>query len=285
MTPLQRQKTSANSLRVFKASIIMMILVMIIFLTYACMGTQNQLLSDAEKIEFLQYTVPEDDATVVIFETTLGTMKAVLFEDQAPKYCKYFEELVTSGYYDDTYYFYVEDKQNAYSFGGAKAPDGADTDDTDKDMLEPEKSTYLWPFRGALCTYGREKGIINKRNTTGSRVIFVNSIDFDEDTTAQMRELDANEKLVEYFIERGGVPNFSQQFTIFGQVYDGIDVLEAINSVEVDDDNKPVSDVKIITAKLSTYGENRAENEKEVFPESFRNADDDASSADADSAE
>lgn len=275
MSNLQRQKTSASAMRVFKVSMIMILLIVVFFFTYSCMGAQDQMLSDAENINFLQYTLPDDDDTVVVFETTLGTMKAVLYEDKAPNYCKYFKDLVNDGYYDNTYYFYVENEQKAYSFAGGKAVDGADTDDTDKTMLEPEKSVDLWPFRGALCTYGREKGIINKRNTTGSRVIFVNSIIFDDDMITQINELDANQQLVDYFINKGGVPNFSQEFTIFGQVYDGLDVLEEINSVEVDDKNIPVNEIKITKAYLSTYGENKAENESEVFPESFKNEDDD----------
>lgn len=270
MNQMQRQKLNAKSIRVFKASVIMAILAAIILLTFACMAMQNDNALQAGKIDFLQYTIPEDDATVVVFETTAGTMKAVLFEKQAPEFCEYFKGLVEDGYYNNTYYFFVEDEQKAYAFGGAKSKDGSDTDDTDKTNLEPETSSDLWPFRGALCTYGREKGIINKRYTTGSRIIFVNSVEFDEELTEQMKEIDTNEQLVEYFLTRGGVPNYSQQFTLFGQIYEGLDVLNSIMSAEVNEDNIPKEDIKIISATLSTYGDNRAKNEKDVFPESFK---------------
>lgn len=266
----QREKTRTGALSIFKISIIMALLAGIMLMSFACMNLQKDRMTQARDIVFLQYTLPDDDDTVVVFETSLGTMKAVLYEDEAPKYCKYFKDLVSDGYYDDTYYFYIETEHKAYSFGGGKAKDGADTDNTDKKEMEPEKSLDLWPFRGALCTYGREKGIINKRNTTGSRILFVNSVVFDDDMIKELRELDADEQLIDYFIERGGVPNFSQQYTVFGQIYDGLDVLEAINSVEVGDNKMPVEDVKIIKAYLSTYGENKSENESEVFPESFK---------------
>lgn len=269
MNDLQRQKMGAKAGRVFKASIIMAILAVIMFLTFACLHTQDQVFEKAKEINYVQYTVPEDSSKVVVFETTYGTVKAVLFEDKAPRFCEYFEKLVNDGYYNDTYFFNIENEQKAYAFGGSKAPDGADTDDTDKEMFEPEKSYDLWPFRGALCTFGREKGVFNKRNTTGSRILFINSIEFTEDMKAEMQDLDADEKLVNYFLERGGVPNFSQQFTVFGQVYEGLDVIEKISSAEVDEDKMPTSEIKIISAKMSTYGENKAENEQEAFPESF----------------
>lgn len=280
MTPIQKQRNSMNAMRVFKASMVMALLAVIMLISFSCLHTQSQSLEEAEKINFIQYTLPDDDDTVVIFETTMGTVKAVLFEEQAPKFCEYFKKLVNDGYYDGTYYFYIEDEQKAYAFAGGKAPDGNDTDDTDKEMLEPEKSNDLWPFRGALCTFGREKGVFNKRNTTGSRILFVNSVVFDDDMINEMNELDANEQLIKYFTEKGGVPNFSQQFTIFGQVYDGMDVVEKINSAEVDENKKPKQEIKIISAKLSTYGENRSDNEEEVFPESFKSDD---SAADTDS--
>lgn len=271
MNPNQRQKVSMNARKVFKASIIMMLLIVVIGFAFSCMGAQNQMAIDAADVELIQYKVPDDDTPVVIFETTKGTMKAVLFEDEAPNFCEYFIDLVESGYYDNTYYFLVETEQKAYAFGGAKAPNGEDTDDTDKKNLEPETSKDLWPFRGALCTYGREKGVFNKRNVTGSRIVFVNSVEFTDEFKAEMEAIeDANELILNAFFEHGGVPNFSQQFTLFGQIYDGFDVLDAIHTVEVDDNNMPIEEVKIIKATMSTYGENKLENEEEFFTESFK---------------
>lgn len=279
MNPNQRLKISRNAQKVFKVSIIMMLLIVVVGVAFACMGAQNQLGIDAAEVELIQYKVPDDDAPVVIFETTKGTMKAVLFEDEAPNFCEYFIDLVESGYYDDTYYFLIETEQKAYAFGGAKAPNGDDTDDTDKKNLEPETSKDLWPFRGALCTYGKERGIFNKRNVTGSRIVFVNSVDFTDEFKAEMEAIeDANELILNAFFEHGGVPNFSQQFTLFGQIYEGFDVLDAINSVEVDEDMHPLEDVKIIKATMSTYGENKLENEKDFFTESFKESSGDTSS-------
>ena len=270
MDQLQRHRVQRNAKTVFRVSMTMVVLIVIMMVSYSCINTDNQLLKEAKDIDFIQYTVPEDSAKVVVFETTYGTIKAVLFEDKAPNFCEYFEKLVNDGYYNDTYFFNVEDEQHAYAFGGSKAADGTDTDDTDKEMLEPEKSYDLWPFRGAMCTYGREKGVFNKRNTTGSRLLFINSIDFTDDVVSELKDLDADEALVDYFLDRGGVPNFAQQFTIFAQVYEGIDVIEKIASTEVDENNKPTSEIKIISAKMSTYGENKSENEQDAFPESFK---------------
>lgn len=282
MNPNQRLKTSKNAMGVFKVCLVMILLIAIMMLAISCMGAQDDIALNAREVDLVQYKVPEDDTKVVVFETTAGTMKAVLYEEYAPNYCEYFIDLVESGYYNDTYYFLIENEQKAYAFGGSKANTGDDTDDTDKKQLEPETSKNLWPFRGALCTYGSEKGIFNKRNLTGSRIIFVNSVDFTEDFIEEMRDIEnANEDLVEAFIANGGVPNFSQQFTTFGQIYYGLDVLETICSTEVNDKKQPVDEIKIISATISTYGEHKLENEEEFFTESFKT--DDSSQADSSS--
>ena len=75
-------------------------------------------------------------------------------------------------------------------------------------------------------------------------------------------ELDSaggNTELVETFKKKGGIPNFSQQFTIFGQVYDGFDAYDKICSVKVTDDEslRPVDEIKIDRAYLTTYAEHR----------------------------
>ncbi len=274
MNPQKRLKTSNNAMKVFKACVVMMLLSAIMILAYGCIGAQDEIELNAKNLDLVQYKVPKDDAKVVVFETTMGTMKAVLYEEYAPKYCEYFIDLVESGYYNDTYYFQIESDQNAYAFGGAKSNTGNDTDDTDKKNLEPEKTESLWPFRGALCTYGKEKGIFNKRNLTGSRILFVNSVEFTDELIDEMKSIkDANEDLVNNFIENGGVPNFSQQFTVFGQVYCGLDVLESICNAEVNDQKQPVEDIKIISATISTYKEHKLENEEEFFKESFKTED------------
>lgn len=261
----RRGKNSKAIMKLFKFSMIMCVLCAIMYLAISCMSTQDKLLLDASEIDLIQYDVPKDDATVVIFETTKGTMKAVIYEDEAPDYCKYFKSLVKDGYYDDTYYFYIEDEAPAYSMGGAKDSDGDDTDDTDTTTFEIEKSNNMWPFKGALATFGGKKGIFKKRNLAGSRLMFINSVEFDEDFIEEIRDVDGNEELIETFIVKGGVPNFSQQFTIFGQIYEGFDTLESITTAEIDDKNHPKEEIKIIKAYLSTYGENRCENESEFF--------------------
>lgn len=85
----------------------------------------------------------------------------MLYEDQAPEYCKYFEGLAESGYYDGTHVFAVQD--GVYFMGGSKTSDGTDDSDTDKTEKSPEKSKDLWPFYGALAAYGNQNRLSIRR--------------------------------------------------------------------------------------------------------------------------
>ena len=45
---------------------------------------------------------------------------------------------------------------------------------------------------------------------------------------------------------------------MFGQVYDGMDVVDTIAKVKVDANNKPLEDVKILSMVVTTYGSDLA---------------------------
>ena len=67
------------------------------------------------------------------------------------------------------------------------------------------------------------------------------------------------------FEQYGGVPNYIQMYTFFGQVYDGWEVLDKINSSEIVDEDvpdsesgknyQPAAEIKFTKVYMSTYGE------------------------------
>lgn len=209
-----------------------------------------------DEIDFIQLKTPSDDAPVVVFETNIGTMKAVLYPDEVPEYCHYFKTLVDSGYYDGTYIAAVVDQ--AYALGGTKSPDPeADAgEDSDMTQLKAEVSDNLWPLKGAICSFiGSSLG----KNYAGSSFIFVNDV-----TVVNEAYMDADalkrsygEQLGAAFSEYGGIPNFVMKYTIFAQIYDGWDVFELILGAETLDSSQPASDIVFERVYISTYGEEK----------------------------
>ena len=222
---------------------------------------------DYTQAQLIQFMQPADDAPVAVYETDKGTFKALLFPEQTPEYCKHFTEQVNAGYYDGTKVFAIQD--GVYFMGGSKTEDGTDDDNTDKTELDAELHRDLWPFYGAIAAYGNRKSLTNAQIQSGSRSLFVGSVEFTDEFKAQLDEASDNVKLNEAFKEHRGVPNFSQQFTIFAQVYDGFEAYDSILAAEVNNpaaegsdgdseaDLRPKEPIKLLKVTMSTYGENR----------------------------
>ena len=212
--------------------------------------------------------------------TTAGTIVAELFPEQAPAYVKQFTELAESGYYDDTYVFSVE--KGVYFEAGSPNADGSLDSDTDGtyEKVERETSGDLWPFRGAFCvpTTSKEGNILDRftgRMTSycGTRFVVCNSIVFDDSTKEELQSVSENaEKINDAFLERGGVPNYSQQMTVFAQAYgdESFDTIDKITEAATQPAateggyTPPEDEIRIQTIEIGTYGEfaDTAENTK-----------------------
>lgn len=57
-----------------------------------------------------------------------------------------------------------------------------------------------------------------------------------------------NQQQVDEYLYTGGAPSLDGLYTVFGEVIEGMDVIEAISSVHVDVNYRPAKDVKIIRA-------------------------------------
>ena len=246
---------------VFKIAMVVLIIGIILLISYSCGKKEEKL--DYSNMQLVQKQLPKDDAPVAVFETSMGTFKAVLFPDKAPNYCKFFTKLVNDGYYDGTYVFAVSN--GVYFMGGSKTNDGVSNDDTDTTQLDLERSVDLLPIKGALCGYTQETGALMwKKKTATSYLLFVNNYDLTEEEQSELDDYIkqgkiVNESVADIIDENGGVLNWIEQHSIFAQVYDGMDVYEKICGYDVKDEEtlQPIEDIKFDKVYMSTYGENK----------------------------
>lgn len=216
---------------------------------------------DVNTLDLVQLEEPKENDPIAIVETTLGEIRFVLYPDYSPNAVRNFTELAESGYYNNTYFYNSE--SGVYSSAGSKKKDGSFNRGDACERIERELNQDLWSFKGAVCCpitdYDRtftEKLLGGGTYYCGSRLDFINTIEFTDELKEQMRASDTSEKLVEAFIEKGGVPNFSQQMTVIGQVYEGMDVVEKLASLDSTDNGNykvPDDDIMIISVKTGTY--------------------------------
>ena len=256
--------------RIFILMVVMTLLCVGVFSCTTYMEQERKTFVDMSQVELVQLETPAADAPAMKITTSAGTIVAELFPEQAPAYVKQFTELAESGYYDNTYVFSVED--GVYFEAGSPNPDGSlnSADGDTYERVERETGGDLWPFRGAFCvpTTAQEGNLwdrITGKMTTycGTRFVVCNSIVFDESAKNELESVSENaEKINQAFLENGGVPNYSQQMTVFAQAYgdESFDTIDKITSAAVKASSgdggytPPEEDILIQKVEIGTYG-------------------------------
>ena len=254
-----------------KAFIMVLILFLICFGLFSCssyLQSETNGYLNMDEVTLVQLDEPEDDAPAMCVHTTLGDIVAELYPEEAPNYVAQFIELAQSGYYDNTYIFQVE--SDVYFEAGAPNADGTVESDA-YETVEAEFSGNLWPFRGAFCApVVSQDGSLWERLTgnmtsyCGTRFVVCNTIDFDEETIEELEEVSENaQEISDAFLELGGIPNYSQQMTIFAQAYgeESLSVIDAITAVAVKDESgeygytAPEEEIQIISIDVGVYSD------------------------------
>lgn len=259
----------AKKMRVyFRFSMIGVACVVVVAIAALMMNTGTPNI-DYSQSKFVQYDAPADDTPVVVFETTEGTFKAVLYEEEAPEYCKYFEDLVKDGYFNDTYACTLLRTGGVTGgfIAGSKTTDGTAADDTNRDMVTVEISPNMLPTKGSLGSLVREGGRFTKPKAGSVFTVLSDVVDVEEMRKSAEGDNNGFNRVCDIFEKYGGVPNYLQMYTLFGQVYDGWETLDKIFALKIVDENapddkedrnlQPEHEIKFTKVWLSTYGEHK----------------------------
>ena len=58
------------------------------------------------------------------------------------------------------------------------------------------------------------------------------------------------EQMRDDYMRLGGTPHLDGTYTVFGRVLEGMDVIDKIEKAETDANDRPIEDIKIISAKI-----------------------------------
>ena len=226
---------------------------------------------DVDTLVLEQKNPPEKGDMTAKIKTSMGDIDVVLYPEYAPVAVENFTKLAESGYYDNTYVYELE--PGVCLKAGTPLKNGHLDDNKPEGNEEWEQETHqnLWSFRGALCSLSTSvKGgfwdRLNGNTTTynGSRFAILNSVEFTEEFKAELYASNEDTTIADAYVELGGVPALAQKITVFGQTYDGFDVIDKITSAATitdgDDSHIPVEDIMIETIEIGTYdGEETSE--------------------------
>ncbi len=199
----------------------------------------------------IQLQPPKDGDTVVSIETNMGTMKAIVYPQYAPKAVENFITHANEGYYDGVIFHRII--ENFMIQGGDPEGTGLGGESIWGEEFDIEICAELHHIKGALCMARRGDTTVSQ----SSQFYIVHGDKLDKATTDQMRGYSAEDgwgaEIADAYDALGGYPSLDFNYTVFGQVYEGLDVIDKIASVETNSADQPKEQVIIKTIKVETY--------------------------------
>ena len=184
-----------------------------------------------------QFTEVQGNERLVEMVTNKGSIKIKLFPEQAPKAVENFLTHAENGYYDGLIFHRVI---NDFMIQGGD-PNGTGTGGESiwGKPFEDEFTMDLFNFRGALSMANAGPG------TNGSQFFIVQKNEVESNLRGQMEQAGYPAEAVEKYMEVGGTPWLDHRHTVFGQVVEGMDVVDDIAGTKVGPNDKPDYDVVI----------------------------------------
>lgn len=184
-----------------------------------------------------------------IIETEFGEMKVVLYND-TPLHRDNFVKLVNEGYYDDLLFHRVI---KGFMIQGGD-PDSKDAPPGQRlggggpgYQIDAEIGKHYHTY-GALAAARTGDAVNPERKSSGSQFYIVHGQPSREqmlDGLEQKENFTYPEEVRAEYLDKGGAPFLDGQYTVFGKVVEGHDVLEKIVAVQTQPGDRPVSDVKM----------------------------------------
>ena len=192
-------------------------------------------------MDFPQLNLDKVEGPKATIKTNHGDIKIQLFPEQAPMTVENFVRLAQKGYYDKTIFHRVI---SDFMIQGGD-PEGNGTGGTSiwDHPFEDEFSQELFNLRGALSMAN------SGPNTNGSQFFIVQNKNMPKRYIKQMEPAGYPKEIIHAY-KQGGTPWLDGRHTVFGQVIDGMEVVDEIAKVKKDKMDKPLEDVVINTIDI-----------------------------------
>lgn len=192
-----------------------------------------------------QLEAPQKGEEIAAMETTLGTIYIRFFPEDAPKAVENFKTHAKNGYFNGLIFHRV--MQDFMIQGGDPTGTGRGGESIWGSDFEDEFTLNLFNYRGALSMAN------SGANTNGSQFFIVQAPIVDPGMLAQMPDGGWPQAAVDNYTKLGGTPWLDQKHTVFGMVFDGMDIVDAIAAVKTNENDKPLEDVLIKNVTISQW--------------------------------
>jgi len=203
---------------------------------------------------FTAFAQKKSKNIMILLETSLGNIKIELYND-TPVHRDNFIKLVGEGFYDGILFhrviegFMVQtgDPESKTATKGARLGSGGPGY-----TLPAEIVPSHFHRRGAVAAARTGDQGNPMRRSSGSQFYIVHGQKTPASTLKQYSRygFEFSQEQLKAYEEIGGAPTLDAQYTVFGEVVEGMDVVDKIATVEKDQADRPTTDVKIIKATV-----------------------------------
>ena len=200
---------------------------------------------------------------VVRIETSCGTIRVALSDD-TPLHRDNFLKLAASGFYDGTLFhrcirdFMIQggDPDSRQAPKGKLLGEGGVNYTIPAEFCLP----YLYHWRGALAAAREPDDINPEQNSSGCQFYIVYGRKQGPGDIKKVRSMlqekgiEMTSQMSDDYQMRGGTPHLDGQYTVFGEVIEGLNVVKQIQSVATDSNSRPLEDVVIQRMTVEQYG-------------------------------
>ena len=188
----------------------------------------------------------QEKETVVVIKTSMGTIKAKLYND-TPQHRDNFLKLIDQGWYNGSPFHRVI---NQFMIQGGQNKDGR----LDPGYTVPaEIKDNHFHKKGALAAARKPDQVNPKKASSGSQFYIVQGQVFDDKKLELYEErlgkiFNASQR--QAYKTVGGTPHLDGDYTVFGEVIEGLDVVDKIAAVKTGYMDVPVDPVTIKTITI-----------------------------------
>lgn len=202
--------------------------------------------------------VAQQPETIVLIETSMGKIKVKLY-NETPQHRDNFIKLINEKQYDGLLFHRII-KQFMVQGGDVTSKDAPlDMPLGDGDLGYTIPAEFVYPKyfnkRGALCAARTGDEDNPEKASSCSQFYIVTGKHFTEmELDKKEKELGITftpEQRTAYQIE-GGAPHLDGSYTVFGEVLKGIKVVDKIQFLPTDENDRPLKNVFIKTMKIVT---------------------------------
>ncbi len=195
------------------------------------------------------------DMTKVLLKTSMGDIVIALY-DETPLHKENFIKLVNDKYYDGVLFhriiqnFMIQtgDPESKTAKPGQMLGNGGPGY-----TIPAEFVPGLYHKRGAVAAARMGDNVNPKKESSGSQFYIVDGRVFNTNEINRVIQMTGkvfSQEQIKDYTTIGGAPHLDGDYTVFGEVVSGMEIVDKIAAKQKDGRDRPTEDIKIISAEI-----------------------------------